>query len=95
MKYISSKEESGPLGWETVRKNIRKVSNIEFLDHFKRFYESEDNPVERRQRPGILGDVTPAAIGSEVLQETKSALIKIGVLGIGTLALLWWLKNRA
>lgn len=98
MKYIdSSKDESSALGWETVRKQIKSVSNREFLDHFKRFYESEDKPVERRQRPGILnglGTLTPAVVGSEVLQESKSALTKIALLSLGVVIVFWWVKNR-
>lgn len=92
--YLSSKEENSPLGWMTVRKKIKEVSDHEFLDHFKRFYESEDKPVKKVQRPGILGSLDPSAAGASILAESKTALFRIAVISAILVAALWWAKTQ-
>lgn len=94
----SSKEENSPLGWATVRKKIKEVSDNEFLDHFKRFYESENSSSSRApsviQRPGLLGNLSPAVTGSSILVESKAALLKIAVLSVVIVGAFWWVKTQ-
>lgn len=92
--YLSSKEENSPLGWMTVRKKIKEVSDREFLDHFKRFYESEDKPTKKMQRPGILGFLDPSAAGASILSESKTALLRIAVVSAILVTALWWAKTQ-
>lgn len=51
--YIeSSAEENSALGWETVLKNIKRVSDSDFKKHAKKFYSFEGLP--QMAFPGVI-----------------------------------------